>query len=100
MWVNQKDYNYINVEFSAVYTAPGDLELPKYVKRFQFGIVSGKIQIDLRKVDRTDPNHPFVSQNEMKNCSYQPGSLNPNSDIYHCNFTEENFDRVLENGDK
>ncbi|XP_061179823.1 uncharacterized protein LOC133188421, partial [Saccostrea echinata] len=99
MWVNQKDYNYINVEFAAVYTAPDDLALPKYVKRFKFGIVSGKIQIDLRKVDRIDPNNPFVSQNEVKNCSYQPGSLNPNDDIYHCNFTEENFDRLLENGD-
>lgn len=99
MWVNQKDYNYINVEFAALYATPENIVLPKYVTEFKFGIVSGKIQINLQKVDRKDPNHPFVSQNETQNCRYQPRSSNPNDDIFHCNFTDENFDRLLENGD-
>lgn len=51
-------------------------------------------------VSLLDPNQPFVSQNETQNCRYQPGSLNPNDDVFHCNFTDENFDRLLENGDK
>lgn len=51
-------------------------------------------------VSLLDPNQPFVSQNETQNCRYQPGSSNPNDDVFHCNFTDENFDRLLENGDK
>ncbi|XP_061168936.1 uncharacterized protein LOC133178201 [Saccostrea echinata] len=99
LWLNQKDYNYINVEFSAFYTGPDNLAVPEYVEQFKFGIVSGKIQIDLRKIDRNDPNNPFVSQSQTKNCTNQPGSLNPNDDVFHCNFTDENFDRLLESGD-
>ena len=52
MWVNQKNYNFINVEFAAIFTAPESLIIPEYIESFKFGIVSGKIQIDLRKVDR------------------------------------------------
>lgn len=52
MWVNQKDYNYINVEFAALSTSPENIVKPHYVTGFKFGIVSGEIQIDLQKVDR------------------------------------------------
>ena len=52
MWVNQKDYNFINVEFAAIFTAPEILTRPEYIENFQFGIVSGKINIGLHKVDR------------------------------------------------
>ena len=52
MWVNQKDYNYINVEFAAIFTAPENLIKPAYVSEFKFGIVSGKINVGLHKVDR------------------------------------------------
>lgn len=52
MWVNQKDYNYINVEFAALFTSPENIVKPNYVTSFKFGIVSGKIQIDLQKVGR------------------------------------------------
>lgn len=52
MWVNQKDYNYINVEFAALSTSLENIVKPHYVTGFKFGIVSGKIQIDLQKVDR------------------------------------------------
>ena len=48
----------------------------------------------------TDPSHPFISQNETQNCAYQPGPSNPTDDVFQCNFTDENFDRLLENGDK
>lgn len=46
MWVNQKDYNYINVEFAALSLSPENIAQPNYVTGFKFGIVSGKIQID------------------------------------------------------
>lgn len=52
MWVNQKDYNYINVEFAALSLSQENIAQPNYVTGFKFGIVSGKIQIDLQKVDR------------------------------------------------
>lgn len=52
MWVNQNDYNYINVEFAAFSLSPENIAQPKYITGFKFGIVSGKIQIDLQKVDR------------------------------------------------
>lgn len=52
MWVNQKDYNYINVEFAALSLSPENIAQPNYVTGFKFGIMSGKIQIDLQKVDR------------------------------------------------
>lgn len=53
MWVNQNDYNYINVEFAAFSLSPENIAQPKYITGFKFGIVSGKIQIDLQKVDRS-----------------------------------------------
>ncbi|XP_062597629.1 uncharacterized protein LOC134259048 [Saccostrea cucullata] len=99
LWLNQKDYNYINVTFAAYYTGPENLAVPEYVKRFKFGITSGKIQIELWKVDREDQNKPFVSQNETQSCLFEPGSRNPNDNVFQCNFTDENFDRLLENGD-
>ncbi|XP_062605692.1 uncharacterized protein LOC134267510, partial [Saccostrea cucullata] len=99
LWLSQKDYNYINVTFAAFYTGPENLVVPEYVKGYKFGITSGKIQIELWKVDRKDQNKPYVSKNEIKNCNYQPGSLHPNDDVFQCNFTNENFDRLLENGD-
>lgn len=52
MWVNQKDYTYINVEFAALSLSQENIAQPNYVTGFKFGIVSGKIQIDLQKVDR------------------------------------------------
>lgn len=52
LWINQKRYNYFNVRFSAMFTPPEGLFIPRYVQRFKFGIVSGQIQVDLTKVDR------------------------------------------------
>ena len=52
MWVNQNDYNFINVEFAAIFTAPEIPTRPEYIENFKFGIVSGKINIGLHKVDR------------------------------------------------
>ncbi|XP_062591935.1 von Willebrand factor D and EGF domain-containing protein-like [Saccostrea cucullata] len=52
MWLNQKDYNYINVVFSAFYNEPENLAVPNYITNFKFGIVAGKIQITLQKEGR------------------------------------------------
>ncbi|XP_062610978.1 uncharacterized protein LOC134272830, partial [Saccostrea cucullata] len=99
MWLNQKDYNYINVVFSAFYNEPENLAVPNYITNFKFGIVAGKIQITLQKEGRNDPNQPFLSKDRKTDCKNQPNSLNPNEDTFECNFTAENFDRLLENGD-
>lgn len=62
MWINQLKYNYIDVEFAAIYTPPEGMTLPYYVEEFKFGIVSGKIHIVLLKVDR---NGNFYSNNYL-----------------------------------
>ncbi|XP_061173427.1 uncharacterized protein LOC133182595 [Saccostrea echinata] len=100
MWINQNRYNYINVRFSAIFTPPENIMVPDYVQEFKFGIVSGQIQLNLAKVDRNDATKHFTSINKTTlNCPYNPGSLNPNGGVYWCNFTNENFDRILEHGD-
>eukprot|EP00105_Crassostrea_gigas_P033200 XP_011456474.1 PREDICTED: uncharacterized protein LOC105348641 [Crassostrea gigas] len=100
LWINQKRYNFFNVRFSAMFTPPGNMMRPNYVQEFKLGIVSGQIQVDLTKVDRNDPSKQFVSINKTTlNCPYNPGSLNPDTSVYWCNFTDSNFDRLLEHGD-
>ncbi|XP_061164432.1 uncharacterized protein LOC133173456 [Saccostrea echinata] len=99
MWVNQNDYNYINITFAAIFTAPDNLVVPKYVKKFKMGIISGRITIFLHKVGRNDGNKPFVSRNDTIDCKSKPGPHSPNDDVFYCNYTDENFDRQLENGD-
>ena len=66
MWVNQKDYNFINVEFAAIFTTPGNLIMPEYIESFKLGIVSGKIQINLQKVDRNGNFVVYVSSTYVK----------------------------------
>ncbi|XP_062574387.1 uncharacterized protein LOC134236235 isoform X4 [Saccostrea cucullata] len=99
MWVNQNDYNYINVTFAAISSAPDNVAVPKYVKQFKMGIISGGINLTLHKVGRTDKNKPFISRNDTIVCESKPGQLSPNDDVFHCNYTDVNFDRQLENGD-
>ncbi|XP_061166329.1 uncharacterized protein LOC133175243 [Saccostrea echinata] len=41
----------------------------------------------------------FVSGNKTKLCESQPSSLNPNDDVFYCNYTDDNFDMQLEHGD-
>jgi hypothetical protein len=52
LWINQKRYNYINVDFAAIYTPPEGMVLPYYVEEFKFGIVNASVEIALFKVDR------------------------------------------------
>jgi hypothetical protein len=52
MWLNQKRYNYIEVDFATIYTPPEVLNRPYYVEEFKFGIVSARMEIVLLKVDR------------------------------------------------
>lgn len=99
-WVNEKDYNFVNVQFSATFNDLSGFKNPDYVEDFKFGVVSGKIQLDLTKIDRNDPSKPYISINKtVLDCPENPGSLAPNDSIYWCNFTDPNFDRVLEHGD-
>nr|XP_034323632.1 uncharacterized protein LOC105320732 isoform X2 [Crassostrea gigas] len=100
LWLSEKDYNYVNADFTAIYVPEGKYELPDYVENYTFGIVEGKMRLDLHKVDRRDPDNPFISLNSsIYHCSNQPGSLTPNTSVYACNITHENFDRLLEDGD-
>lgn len=49
----------------------------------------------------TGTNEPYISLNSSTySCSYQPGCLAPQTSVYACNITNENFDRLLEDGDK
>lgn len=49
----------------------------------------------------TGTNEPYISlDNSTYSCSYQPGYLAPQTSVYACNITNENFDRLLEDGDK
>lgn len=100
LWLSEKDYNYVNADFTAIYVPEMEYELPDYVENYTLGIVEGRMRLDLHKVDRRDPNNPFISLNSsFYDCSNQPGSLAPNTSVYACNITHENFDRLLEDGD-
>ncbi|XP_061172823.1 uncharacterized protein LOC133182112 [Saccostrea echinata] len=100
LWLSQKDYNYINADFMAIYTPPDITSQPEYVEEFKFGIVGGWLQLDLTKVARNSSSKAFVSLNSTTYpCPNQPGSLNPNTSVYTCNVTHFNFDRLLEDGD-
>lgn len=100
LWLSDKDYNYVNADFTAIYVPEMEYELPDYVENYTLGIVEGRMRLDLHKVDRRDPNNPFISLNSsFYDCSNQPGSLAPNTSVYACNITHENFDRLLEDGD-
>lgn len=49
----------------------------------------------------TGTNGPFISlNNSTYNYSYQPGYLATQTSVYACNITNENFDILLEDGDK
>lgn len=100
LWLSDKDYNYINADFTAMYVPEMEYELPDYVENYTLGIVEGRMRLDLHKVDRKDPNNPFISLNSsFYDCSNRPGSLAPNTSVYACNISNENFDRLLEDGD-
>lgn len=100
LWLSDKDYNYINADFTAMYVPEMEYELPDYVENYTLGIVEGRMRLDLHKVDRRDPNNPFISLNSsFYDCSNRPGSLAPNTSVYACNISNENFDRLLEDGD-
>ncbi|XP_062593096.1 von Willebrand factor D and EGF domain-containing protein-like [Saccostrea cucullata] len=101
LWLNQKDYNYINADFTAMYVPPDGIAPPIYVTDFAFGIVGAYLRIDLYKVHRNSSDKAFVSLNSTTYpCPNQPGSNNPNEAVYSCNVTHHDFDRLLENGDK
>ncbi|XP_062588097.1 uncharacterized protein LOC134249768, partial [Saccostrea cucullata] len=99
-WVNRKDYNFINVQFSATFQNLHGVNSPGYIDDFKFGIVSGMIQMDLSKSDRNDSSKAFISINStILKCPNNPGSISPNEDVFWCNLTNANFDRLLEHGD-
>ncbi|XP_062587619.1 uncharacterized protein LOC134249266, partial [Saccostrea cucullata] len=100
LWLSQKNYNYINADFSAIYVQPDITTQPDYIEEFKFGIIGGWLQLDLTKVPRNTSGKAFVSLNSTTYpCSNQPGSLNPETSVYSCNVTHFDFDRLLEDGD-
>lgn len=52
LWLSEKDYNYVNVDFIVIYVFEVKYELLDYVENYMFGIVEGKMWLDLYKVDR------------------------------------------------
>ena len=52
LWLSEKDYNYVNAYFKAIYVPEEEYDLPDYVESYKLGIVRAKMQIDLHKVDR------------------------------------------------
>lgn len=52
LWLSENDYNYVNADFTAIYVPEVKYELPDYVENYTFGIVEGKMRLDLHKVDR------------------------------------------------
>ncbi|XP_062612374.1 uncharacterized protein LOC134274137 [Saccostrea cucullata] len=100
MWLNQKDYNYINVTFAAVFTSADNLNISRNEKQFKKGIISGGVNIIHHKMSRPgEEKTPFVSGNETHLCESQPSSLYPSVDLFQCNYTDDKFDMQLEHGD-
>lgn len=52
LWLSDKNYNYVNADFTAIYVPEMEYELPDYVENYTLGIVEGRMRLDLHKVDR------------------------------------------------
>lgn len=79
LWLSDKDYNYINAEFTAMYTPQTKYELPDYIGKYSFGIIEGKMQLTLSKINR---NGISIHYNCIKNLpfsvyKYEPEILLP-----------------------
>lgn len=59
LWLSDKDYNYINADFTAMYVPEMEYELPDYVENYTLGIVKGRMRLDLHKVDRRGSSISF-----------------------------------------
>lgn len=60
LWLSDKDYNYVNADFTAIYVPEMEYELPDYVENYTLGIVEGKMRLDLHKVDRKGSSKFFL----------------------------------------
>ncbi|KAJ8314807.1 hypothetical protein KUTeg_006957 [Tegillarca granosa] len=97
IWINQKDFNYLNLYFEAEYSPPNNLlPPPYYIGDYGFGIVKGQGRVLLTKIPRSTP---FISHNDTFLCPVIPGSIKPEQGLFKCNITNDNFDRLLEHGD-
>lgn len=71
LWLSEKDYNYVNADFTAIYVPEMEYELPDYVENYTLGIVEGRMRLDLHKVDRRGSSIFFSirikSQNNILN---------------------------------
>lgn len=71
LWLSDKDYNYVNADFTAIYVPEMEYELPDYVENYTLGIVEGRMRLDLHKVDRRGSSIFFSirikSQNNILN---------------------------------
>ncbi|XP_033739140.1 uncharacterized protein LOC117326497 [Pecten maximus] len=99
IWVNQHDYNIINIYFEADFS-PYIHNLPdsRYIQDYAFGIVDANAQLNLNKITRPGQNVVSKIQPKHYNCEGFPRT----SDIKHrleCNITDTNFNWLLEHGD-
>ncbi|KAJ8306434.1 hypothetical protein KUTeg_016979 [Tegillarca granosa] len=97
LWINERDFNFINIYMEAFYAQPELLVPPTYIGDYGFGITSGNAQVILTKIPRNG-GPPFVSKNDSYACEEVP-RVQPVQQVFKCNQTDENFDRILEHGD-
>lgn len=52
LWINERNFNYINIYMEAFYAPPELLVPPTYISDFGFGITGGNAQVILTKISR------------------------------------------------
>ncbi|XP_069128484.1 uncharacterized protein [Argopecten irradians] len=99
IWVNQNDYNIVNVYFEADFT-PYIHNLPdrRYIVQYAFGIQDADVMLTLNEISRPGSNVIYTRPPKNYHCNGIPANTNIKHSMM-CNITDSNFDWLLEHGD-
>ncbi|XP_021363702.1 uncharacterized protein LOC110456947 isoform X2 [Mizuhopecten yessoensis] len=99
IWVNQNDYNIMNIYFEADFS-PYIHNLPnaRYIERYAFGIVDGYVKLTLNKITRQGSTIAYKHPPKNYHCPGYPNTSNVKAGLV-CNVTDTDFDWLLEHGD-
>lgn len=69
LWLSDKDYNYVNADFTAMYDPQTKYQLPDYIGNYSFGVIGGKMNLALSKINR---NGIGIYCKSIKNKPFSP----------------------------
>ncbi|XP_025084230.1 uncharacterized protein LOC112558165 [Pomacea canaliculata] len=97
LWSNRRNFNNLQATCSSQFSLSVNYP-PPYVNNVTFGIVSANVVVLLTKLP-SGSGGSFISLNVTIPCDRQVTSTAPETQLFMCNITNPNFDRVIEHGD-